>query len=126
MIQVLGRKGIAEMVRRHCACAALIAERCRAVDGIEVLNEIRLNQVVLSFRGDEDDRGTDVLAEKMADALNATGRFFLRTADWKGRRVLRISVISNGTDRRVAEELAEAIEKTWQTIRPIGKRASNQ
>jgi len=126
MIQVLGRKGIAEMVRRHCACAALIAERCRAVDGIEVLNEVRLNQVVLSFRGDEDDRGADALAEKMADALNATGRFFLRTADWKGRRVLRISVISNSTDRGVAEELAGEIEQTWQTVRPIGKRASNQ
>jgi glutamate/tyrosine decarboxylase-like PLP-dependent enzyme len=126
MIQVLGRKGIAEMVRRHCACAALIAERCRAVDGIEVLNEVRLNQVVLCFRGDGDDRGADALAEKMADALNATGRFFLRTADWKGRRVLRISVISDSTDRGVAEELAGAIEQTWQTVRPIGKRASNQ
>ncbi len=126
MIQVLGRQGIAEIVRRHCTCAALIADRCRAVDGIEVLNDVCLNQVVLSFGGSEDGRGADALTEQMADALNARGRFFLRTAEWKGRHVLRISVIANGTDRAIAEELAEEIEKTWQTIRPIGKRASNQ
>ena len=126
MIQVLGRQGIAEIVRRHCACAALIAERCRSVDGIDVLNEVCLNQVVLSFGLDEDSRAADALTERMADALNATGRYFLRTAEWKGRHVLRISVIANGTDRAIAEELADAIEKSWQTIRPIGRRASNE
>ncbi len=119
MIQVLGRQGIAEIVRRHCACAALIADRCRAVHGIEVLNEVRLNQVVLWFRGNEDDRGADALTQRMAEALNATGHFFLRTAEWKGRRVLRISIIANGTDRAIAEDLAEAIETTWRTIQAL-------
>jgi glutamate/tyrosine decarboxylase-like PLP-dependent enzyme len=122
MIQVLGRQGIAEIVRRHCACAALIAARCRNVDGIEVLNEVRLNQVVLSFGGSEDDREAGALTERMADVLNATGRFFLRTADWKGRRVLRISVIANGTDRAIAEDLADAIEKTWRKISRTGRK----
>jgi len=122
MIQVLGRQGIAGLVRGHCACAALIAERCRAVDGIEVLNEVRLNQVVLSFRGKEDDRGADSLAQRMADALNATGRFFLRTAEWKGRQVLRISVIANGTDRAIAEELADAIGTAWRKISQITRQ----
>lgn len=116
MFQVLGRQGIAKIVRGHCACAALIAARCRAVDGIEVLNEVRLNQVVLSFRGNEDDRGAGALTQRMADALNATGRFFLRTAAWKGRQVLRISVIANGTDRAIAEDLADAIETTWRRL----------
>lgn len=118
MIQVLGRQGIAEIVRRHCACAALIAARCRSVEGIEVLNRVCLNQVVLSFQEREgDDRGADTLTERMAEALNATGRFFLRTAEWKGHRVLRVSVIANGTDRAIAEELADAIETAWRTIR---------
>ena len=118
MIQVLGRQGIAELVRRHCACAALIAERCRALEGIDVLNDVRLNQVVLSFRRNEDDRDADALTQRMADALNATGRFFLRTAEWKGRRVLRISVIAHGTDRGVAEDLADTIGAMWRSIRP--------
>jgi len=118
MIQVLGRQGIAETVRGHCACAALIAARCRAVDGIEVLNEVRLNQVVLAFRGNEDDSRADALTQRMADGLNATGRFFLRAAEWKGRQVLRISVIANGTEGAIAEDLADAIETTWRQIRP--------
>jgi glutamate/tyrosine decarboxylase-like PLP-dependent enzyme len=119
MIQVLGRQGIADIVRGHCACAALVAERCREVEGIDVLNRVCLNQVVLSFRGSEDDRLSDALTQRMADALNATGRFFLRTAEWKGRRVLRISVIANGTDRAIADELANALKTTWRTIRPL-------
>jgi len=116
MIQVFGRKGVAEIVRRHCDCAALIADRCRSVDGIEVLNRVCLNQVVLSFGANEDDRAAGALTQRVADALNASGRFFVRTADWKGRRVLRISVISSDTDRAVAEELAGAIEQTWRQI----------
>ena len=118
MIQVLGRQGIADIVRGHCACAALVAERCREVEGIDVLNRVCLNQVVLSFRGSEDDRLSDALTQRMADALNATGRFFLRTAEWKGRRVLRISVIANGTDHAIADELADALKTTWREIRP--------
>jgi glutamate/tyrosine decarboxylase-like PLP-dependent enzyme len=117
MIQVLGRKGVAELVRGHCACAALIAARCHAIEGIDVVNRVCLNQVVLSFRGKGDTRGSDTLTQQMADALNATGRFFVRTAEWKGRRVLRISVIAAGTDRAIAEELAARIEATWRDIR---------
>ncbi|HSO06301.1 MAG TPA: aminotransferase class V-fold PLP-dependent enzyme [Pelomicrobium sp.] len=117
MIQVLGRQGIAELVRRHCACAAAIAARCRAIDGVEVLNGVCLNQVILGFTGKESGEGNDALTERVAQALNDSGRFFLRTADWKGRRVLRVSVIANGTDRNVAEELADAIESAWRAIR---------
>jgi len=118
MIQVLGRSGIAEIVRRHCECATLIATKCRTVDGIEVLNRVCLNQVVLCFRGSEGDGEADALTQQMADALNATGRFFVRTAEWKGRRVLRVSVISNDTDHTVAEDLAASLEETWRAIRP--------
>ena len=116
MIQCLGRGGVAEIVRRHCDCAKVIAARLGAVDGIEVVNDVCLNQVVLLFRGNQGDRGSDELAQRMADALNATGGFFLRTAEWKGRQVLRISVIANGTDRAIADELADAIEMAWQKL----------
>jgi glutamate/tyrosine decarboxylase-like PLP-dependent enzyme len=116
MIQVLGRSGVAEIVQRHCDCAAVIADRCQSVEGIEVHNRVCLNQVVLSFGASEDDRKAGVLTERVAEALNATGRFFVRTTDWKGRRVLRISVISGDTDRAIAEELAAAIGKVWRQI----------
>lgn len=112
MLQVLGRTGVAEIVRRHCACAALVAEKCAAVDGIKILNHVYINQVILTF-GPGDDNAT----QQVADTLNATGIFFLRTADWKGQRVLRVSVISNETDLKVAGELADAIIATWHAGR---------
>jgi glutamate/tyrosine decarboxylase-like PLP-dependent enzyme len=34
MLQTLGRKGVAEIVRRHCACARLVAERLVPVPGM--------------------------------------------------------------------------------------------
>jgi glutamate/tyrosine decarboxylase-like PLP-dependent enzyme len=117
MIQVLGRQGIAETVRAHCACAALIAARCAAVEGIEVVNRVCLNQVILSFRAGETGREDDVLTQAMADALNESRQFFLRTAEWKGRRVLRVSVTASDTDRAIAEDLARTIETTWRTVR---------
>lgn len=126
MIQVLGRKGIAEIVRRHCTCAALIAHRCRSVDGIELLNDVPLNQVVLSFGATEEERKAGALTESMAAALNSSGRFFVRTAEWKGRRVLRISVISSDTDRAIAEELANAIEETWRQMAAATNTTKNR
>jgi glutamate/tyrosine decarboxylase-like PLP-dependent enzyme len=109
MLQVLGRDGIAEIVRRHCACAKLIADRCAAVDGIEVMNDVTINQAILSFGP-----GDDAVTQRIADAINAEGRFFLRTAEWKGRKVLRVSVISNDTRAEHAEGLADAIIAAWR------------
>ena len=117
MLQTLGRKGIAAMVERHCRCARLIGERCAAVDGIEVLNRVVINQVILSFARHECDPEADSLTERVAALINETGRFFLRTADWKGRRVLRVSVIENDTIEATAESLAGEIETVWTALR---------
>ena len=76
MLQALGRNGIARLVEQHCAAAARLAERCERIAGVIVLNDVMLNQVALSFG----ERTQDV-----CDRLNETGRFFLRTADWRGR-----------------------------------------
>lgn len=116
MFQVLGAQGIADMVRGHCACAARIAERCRRIEGVDVLNRVCLNQVVLSFRDRNDESLSDGLTQRMADALNATGKFFVRTAEWQGRRVLRIPVIANGTNQAIADEFADALETNWWSI----------
>lgn len=117
MLQTLGRDGVAEMIRRHCACAALIAARCAEVEGIELHNPATINQLVLSFRRFDGDPEAADLTERMAAALNRTGRFFLRTADWKGRRVLRVSVIAGDTDVDAAAALADGIEAAWRRLR---------
>ncbi|MDH3242602.1 MAG: aminotransferase class V-fold PLP-dependent enzyme [Alphaproteobacteria bacterium] len=117
MLQALGRAGIAEMIERHCRCARLIAERLAAVEGITVLNRVEINQVILTFARFEGDGEADALTERVAASINESGGFFLRTADWKGRRVLRVSVIENETDEDTAASLAREIEQVWAGLR---------
>ena len=49
-LRALGRAGVAELVERCCALARRFAERLAAADGVEVLNEVVLNQVLVRFR----------------------------------------------------------------------------
>ena len=52
-IRSLGRAGIAEMVERCCDHAARFGELLGAEPGVEILNEVVLNQVLVRF-GDDD------------------------------------------------------------------------
>ena len=51
MLKTLGRRGVAELVERHCELARRMATLLRAEPGIGVLNEVVLNQVIVSFGG---------------------------------------------------------------------------
>ncbi len=73
MLQALGRDGIRELVEKHCRAARRFAQRCHALRGVRVINRVVLNQVVLDLSPHTQD---------ICDALNGTGRFFLRTAEW--------------------------------------------
>ena len=56
-----GRSGVAELVDRCCALARRFADQLAAVDGVEVVNDVVLNQVLVRF-GD-DDATTDRVIE---------------------------------------------------------------
>ena len=63
-LRSLGRDGVAELVERCCACARRFAEVLGAQDGVEVLNDVVLNQVLVRF-GD-DDAATDAVVAARA------------------------------------------------------------
>src|SRR5262249_17251559 len=52
-IRQLGRRGVADLVERCCDLAARFAKGIAEVPGVEVLNEVVLNQVLLRFESDE-------------------------------------------------------------------------
>jgi glutamate/tyrosine decarboxylase-like PLP-dependent enzyme len=85
-LRSLGREGVAEMVERCCACARRFAEVLGAQDGVEVLNDVVLNQVLVRF-GD-DDAATDAVVA----AVQAEGTCWMGPTAWRGRRAMRISV----------------------------------
>ena len=58
-IRSLGRAGIAELVERCCAHARRFGEELGAAPGVEVLNDVVLNQVLVRFGDDETHRRGD-------------------------------------------------------------------
>lgn len=95
----LGRSGIAEMLERNCRGARRFAAGL-AQAGHEVLNDVVLNQVVVSF-------GTPAINERVVEAVQADGTCWCGRTVWKGRVALRISVCSWATtDADVETSLA--------------------
>jgi glutamate/tyrosine decarboxylase-like PLP-dependent enzyme len=101
-IRSLGRSGIRALVERCCDLAARIADRLRAEDGVEVLNDVVLNQVLVRF-GD-DDRTRRVIA-----AVQADGTAWMGGTTWQGQAAMRISVSNWSTTEADADRTAEAI-----------------
>ncbi len=84
-IRQLGCTGIADIVDRTCSHARRIGEELARMDGVEVLNEIVLNQVL--FRFDSDERTAAALA-----AVQESGEAWLSGTAWDGRKAIRVSV----------------------------------
>jgi glutamate/tyrosine decarboxylase-like PLP-dependent enzyme len=85
-LRSLGREGVAEMVERCCACARRFGEVLDAQDGVAVLNDVVLNQVLVRFA--DDDATTDAVVA----AVQAEGTCWMGPTAWRGRRAMRISV----------------------------------
>lgn len=112
-LKALGRTGVAELVERHCNCASQLAAQLNSVAGVEICNEVALNQIVVSFSRFTDDPRSGELTLEMEKALNADGQQFVKTAVWKGRRVLRISIISHESGVADVKSLAKKIRTVW-------------
>jgi glutamate/tyrosine decarboxylase-like PLP-dependent enzyme len=84
-LRSLGRSGMRELVERCCDAASRFAERIAEVEGVEVVNEVVLNQVLFRFESDE--RTDDVMA-----AVQRSGRIWLGGTSWQARKAIRFSV----------------------------------
>jgi len=115
MMKTLGRQGIAELVERHCAYARRMAELLRAEPGIRVLNDVVLNQVIVSFgAGDAETR--KAATEAVIEAVQRGGVCYLGGASWRGDWVMRISVSSAETTGEDIEMSAAAIVDAWRGV----------
>ena len=100
-LRSLGSRGLAALIERNCRQAQRFAERLGAA-GAEVLNDVVLNQVVVSF-GDEA-RNREVLARVAAD-----GTCWCGPTSWRGRAAMRVSVSSWATTDADVERSIDAI-----------------
>jgi len=102
-LRSLGRDGVAELVERNCALARRMAERLAAAPGVEVLNDVVLNQVLVRF-GDDDAITDTVIARAQED-----GTCWVGGSVWNGQRVMRFSVSNWSTTEVDIERSAVAI-----------------
>ncbi len=114
MLRHLGREGVAEMVRRHCALAARVALRLAGEPGVRVLNDVVLNQVIVGFG---DGEAQDAATRAVIERLQQDNQCFAGGASWRGRWVMRISVISAPLTEADIDRLGDAIIGAWRTVR---------
>jgi len=98
-LRALGRSGLADLVERNCRQAKRFAQAFSHA-GFPVLNDVVLNQVLVSF-GDAE-RTRQVIA-----AVQEDGTCWCGATVWQGRTAMRVSVISWATtdadvDRSIA------------------------
>jgi glutamate/tyrosine decarboxylase-like PLP-dependent enzyme len=117
-LRALGSNGVADLVDRCCDHARAFADELGSHEGVEILNEIVLNQVLVRF-GDDDDKTRRVVRRVQAD-----GTCWLGATDWQGKAAMRISVSSFRTTAADVERSAAAILGAFKNLEgePIEER----
>ena len=102
-LRQLGRFGLADLIERTCRYAGQFAEGLRAA-GYRVLNDVVLNQVLVSFGSSE--RTREVIANVQRD-----GTCWCGGTVWQGHTAMRISVSSWATTEADVQRSLAAILK---------------
>jgi glutamate/tyrosine decarboxylase-like PLP-dependent enzyme len=107
-LKSLGRAGLAELVDRNCRQARQIAGELRGA-GVDVLNEVVLNQVVVAF-------GDDDRTRRVTALIQDTGTCWCGGTHWRGRDAMRISVSSWATTDEDIERSIAAILEAYRRV----------
>jgi glutamate/tyrosine decarboxylase-like PLP-dependent enzyme len=114
MIKQFGRAGIAEMVDRCCRLAAHMAQRLGAVEGVELVCPVELNQFMVRFGGDADG---DRLTLETVRLIQEDAVAFIGPSQWRGQWVMRVSVTSAATMLEDADKTVESVLRAWARAR---------
>ncbi len=85
-LRSLGRQGLADLIDRTCGHARRFAEVLSA-SGFQVLNEVVINQVLVSF-------GSPQKTHAVIERLQKEGVCWCGATEWQGHTAMRISVSS--------------------------------
>ncbi len=121
VVKTLGRSGVSEMVERHCAVARRMASKLAEEEGVRILNDVVLNQVIVEFG--PSDAGVEerkALTQAVIDAAVESGELFVGGAIWRGAWVMRISVISHETTIEDGDIATDTILAAWRRVQEGG------
>ncbi|MEX0796459.1 MAG: pyridoxal-dependent decarboxylase [Acidimicrobiia bacterium] len=109
-LQSLGRSGVADLIGRTCVLARRLAAGVAEVPGVEVVNEVVLNQVLIRVgNADETNR-----VEKF---IQDEGTCWLGATTWRGDRLLRVSVSNWSTTAEDIDITIDAISRAVKAVR---------
>jgi glutamate/tyrosine decarboxylase-like PLP-dependent enzyme len=111
-LRSLGRDGLAELIDRCCGHAQRMAA-VLAGAGYTVLNEVALNQVLVSF-------GDSETTQRVIDGIQRDGTCWCGGTQWQGQAAMRISVSSWATTDEDVDLSLEAILRIAEAARPRG------
>ncbi len=100
-LKSLGRSGLADLIERNCRFARRFAEAL-ATGGCEILNDVVLNQVLVSF-------GDAARTRAVIERVQGDGACWCGPTEWQGRAAMRISVSSWATEEEDVERSVAAI-----------------
>jgi len=90
-LRSLGRNGLSSLIQTSCAHAQRIAAELQQLHGVEVVNHVTLNQVLVRF-------GDDARTRAVLQRVQEEGECWMSGTTWRGRAAMRISVVNWRTD----------------------------
>ena len=100
-LRSLGKKGLASLIESNCDHASLFAKKLSTA-GYRVLNDVVLNQVLVSF-------GDPETTKRVIQRIQDDGTCWCGGTEWQGKSAMRISVSSWRTTENDVEESSNTI-----------------
>ena len=108
-LRSLGRKGVADLVERTCRHARRLAEGLQSA-GYRVLNDVVLNQVLVSF-------GDSETTLRVISGIQDDGTCWCGPTVWQDRTAMRISVSGWATKEEDVERSLDSILRAAHRVR---------
>ncbi|HEY7405827.1 MAG TPA: aminotransferase class V-fold PLP-dependent enzyme [Candidatus Angelobacter sp.] len=112
----LGRSGARAMIERGCARARQMADLLRLHPGVEILNDVVLNQVLVRFCNSDD------VTRAVIQNVQQDGTCWLGGTTWHNMVAMRISVSNWSTTEKDIELSAQAIRRAVNAATPVAAR----
>lgn len=113
-LKSLGRTGLCELVERTCAHAKRFAKGLQSA-GFEVLNDVVINQVLVTF-------GAPEVTREVIRRIQEEGTCWCGGTTWQGRTAMRISVSSWATTEADVDRSLEAIVRIARKSQSVSSR----
>ena len=113
-LRSLGRRGVVDLIERSSSQAREMADRLGQAPGVEVLNDVGYNQVLVRFKpagGGDIDAHTRAVIER----VQQDGTCWLGGTTWQGKAAMRISVSGWST---TSDDIARSADAILRATRP--------